>query len=263
VKFSPLCSTDLEKFNLAALAYNSASASTALRIMSTSRPILLGFAGWPCAGKDILPEHLYKNLGLQPVHLGLSFPLKNEVNHIINICRTSTNYSNCQTTIELEMGVSPVIANKVVKDMYNLSKSSPITATTRTPEMRKVLQWWGGQVRRDQDASYWAKAALSPAVDAIAAGKSCYISDIRFPNDVTAAQDLGFLVIRLEVSPETVRRRLEYRDKLVVSDAALENLLENPAESALSGFSGFDFTVDNNGPLELTLDSILRFLRTR
>lgn len=77
------------------------------------------------------------------------------------------------------------------------------------PEVRKLLQWWGTDLRRGQDPEYWVKkmkaelapyAAGGPLTDRVAV-----VTDVRFPNEAVAIREMGGIIIRVW-APKTVRK---------------------------------------------------------
>lgn len=260
---SPLHGPDLEAFET--MAHRCASptaAHQAVERVSDQRPVLVGFSGWPVAGKDTVPVELFARLGdPDPLHVYFAVPLKDECDAIIEACRTQASHTSAVGLVIEQQQVPRADAERAVSLVRDAARLEPnLTARSRVVEVRQLLQVWGTEVRREQDPDYWVLKALSPAVEAIAEGRSCYLSDVRFENEVYGAQALGFCVVRLDVDRETVRARLRGRDGLDYDDEALDALLGHPAESSLDGFSDFDLVIDNRGSVEHAVDAVLDFL---
>lgn len=97
--------------------------------------------------------------------------------------------------IEETLGVTP----------YALSalRSKPYS-----PEVRSLLQWWGTELRRDQDADYWLKASKPWLTQALATHDLVVITDVRYANEADLIRSLGGLVVRVWATEEARRRRL-------------------------------------------------------
>ncbi|CAB4131047.1 hypothetical protein UFOVP130_55 [uncultured Caudovirales phage] len=69
-----------------------------------------------------------------------------------------------------------------------------VWAKPTSERMRRILQWWGTEYRRDEDPDYWTRSALKLA-EAI---PYCVFSDVRFPNEVQAIRDRGGVVWKIQ-----------------------------------------------------------------
>lgn len=80
-------------------------------------------------------------------------------------------------------------------------------------EVRKLLQWWGTDLRRKENASYWIdkmQAELAPYADGgpYAVGRAAVITDTRFPNEADAIRDMGGIIIAVWAPTATRQKRL-------------------------------------------------------
>jgi phosphomevalonate kinase len=212
--------------------------------------VLLGFSGWPGAGKDTIPALLYPELGVEPAHVYFAVPLKDEGDRVIDLARAAGSQADAVIAVADEMGVSRDAAAMALGVVYEAAQDPEVHARTRTDAVRRMLHLWGTEVRRSQDPEYWVRRALEPAVGIIAEGDACYLSDVRFPNEVEWSRALGFHVVRLSISEATVRARLEARDGLVYDDERFATMMGHPAESSLNDFPDFDLVLDNEGTAE-------------
>ena len=93
--------------------------------------------------------------------------------------------------------------------------------------VRELLQIVGTEMFRNLDNDVWINtwkkhvASMCPHYDIIV------VSDVRFPNEVKAIQDMGGIVIRFTRAP------------FASNDT-------HPSETALDNFDGFDYVVDNS-----------------
>lgn len=74
-------------------------------------------------------------------------------------------------------------------------------------EVRRLLQWWGTDLRRAADPDYWVKQGIG-AAEAIAAEATedllIVFTDVRFENEAAAIHELGGKVFEV-VAPAAVR----------------------------------------------------------
>lgn len=220
---------------------------------------LFAVNGKLAAGKDTIAPAVLEKLGIDnAIHIYYATALKDEVDQAIKIVFNSNSVREAIKCVSLELNVSLEDAAFVVGSLWVLKSSAEeITARTRTPEIRSVLQFWGTEVRRSKEPLYWVNKTLLSAIEAIAEGNSVYATDVRFLNEVEWAQRVGFFVVRLEVTADTQRKRLFDRDGIVADEASLNH----PSEVNLDGHLGFDLIIDNNGSIQSAVDQIIEHLK--
>jgi len=221
---------------------------------------LFAVNGKLAAGKDTVAPAVLEKLGIDnAVHIYYATALKDEVDLAIRIVFSSTSVREAIERVTLELNVSAEDAAFVVGSLWVLKGGAEeVTARTRTPEIRSVLQFWGTEVRRSKEPLYWVNKTLLSAISAIAEGNSVYATDVRFLNEVEWAQRVGFFVVRLEVTAETQRKRLFERDGIVADKASLNH----PSEINLDGHLGFDLIIDNNGSVDKAVEQIVAHLES-
>lgn len=218
--------------------------------------VMLGFSGKLASGKDSVASGVVNALGLDPVvHMSFAQPLKDEVDQAIELIR-STSPSEARQVLH--------VANEAVFDEFvnlltsALQEAPEATARTRTAGIRRVLQFWGTEVRRAELDEYWVSKAVSTALSNAAAGRHLFFTDGRFPNEIAGSQTIGFLVVRLEVSPDVQAQRLAARDGLAPDPLSLIH----PSETALDSYQGFDLVTDNEGSFDATVDYVSTWVRS-
>jgi hypothetical protein len=81
-----------------------------------------------------------------------------------------------------------------------------------TPEIRRLLQWWGTDWRRQEDEDYWVKKTLAEADEMLTNPHidraSVVFDDVRFPNEARAVQRRGGLIVRVLAPPEVREARI-------------------------------------------------------
>ncbi|WP_339811169.1 adenylate kinase [Paenibacillus sp. FSL R7-0189] len=127
---------------------------------------------------------------------------------------------------------------------------------------RELYQWFG-QAVRERDPDVWVRKCFERItwfnyVYALAVpARPVVITDVRQPNEFTALQSAGYVLLRVE-APDGIRieRAVNSGDVFDYTDLA------HGTETALDGYAA-DFTVTNNGTLaELyaQIDEIMRYL---
>jgi hypothetical protein len=139
------------------------------------RHVLVGFTGKAGAGKDFIADLLRTGIeregGLSSTKLPWAKGVRDEIAY--------------------ELGLFP--------------RDVPVLYDKPTPDsIRRLLQWWGTDFRRSQDPDYWVKwgmASLEFVKDDVVMFPDC-----RFPNEVTAIQRAGGLIVNVR-APLDVRLR--------------------------------------------------------
>jgi dephospho-CoA kinase len=218
--------------------------------------LFIGLCGKFASGKDSIAVALMSALGDDtPTHLYYARALKAEVDDILTVTRGASDELEAARLIETDLGIpgrdASAYAARLWPACHRTTGGEPVTAYSRTADIRWILQRHG-TVRREQDAHYWLEPAVNDARAALNQGQSVYFTDIRYPDEVEALQQLGCFVARLEVTEATQRRRLEARDGLDL-DA---NAAAHRSETALDGYDGFDAVVSNDGELCETVNAL-------
>lgn len=210
--------------------------------LASGKAILLGVSGRLGAGKDTVAPLLMEKLGHpDAIHVFFARPLKEEATKAIELIAESNSPDEAARVIHLEQGVSYEKALLIAERLWLDVKVNGVrTAYTRTDGTRFALQYWGTEIRRAQDEAYWVKRAIAAAVDTLAEGKSTFVTDARYQNEIDSIQGLGGKTVRLKVSPEEQRKRITNRDGI----APTEEALTHASELALDDYEeSDDFTV--------------------
>lgn len=231
---------------------------TTIAAAAASREPRLVVSGRLASGKDTVAEAVMHELGMtDAVRVSFATPLRREVDELIDAIRIGGPETAAETVARI--GGVPVEAGRATADLIcsALAADPSVTSYVRTREIRLALQEWGTDVRRARDPEYWVKQAMRNVVELLAEQRPVYVTDARFPNEVAAARNLGFLAVRLEVELPVRAARLKARDGLDI-DPAAEN---HPSEKELETYDGFDLWVDNSGALEQTVAEVIVALK--
>lgn len=226
-------------------------------------------SGKMASGKDVVARRILWDRGLA-VDNALKFqasfadPLKTEVGEFYNKLgaqASSTSFvpQDNYAALAQQMGLSQdeifLVLNGITDNLAAYTADQlPASGYERSPENRMVLQLYGTDVRRKNDENYWSRLWQKAAIERLGTpGSILFASDVRFPNEVVAAQQIGIPVIRLDVSDTERHARIFARDSIVIDPTAPEH----SSETALNDYVGFDLVVDNNGALETTISKII------
>jgi len=227
--------------------------------------VFLVISGKMASGKDTVAPAVMAALGVDSTsrHHYYANALKDEVDTILAYMRTFASTRCRQASPDARAQLAACLSSKFNLEapdaglyagaLYTDAIADPaLHARTRTAVMRHVLQHHGTNVRRTQDENYWVARSLLPVYEDLAAGTSVFVTDARFPNEISTAADLGGYTARLLISADEQVRRLTSRDGLSVD----LSVLTHASETALDAFTGFDVVVDNNSALDATVAAI-------
>jgi hypothetical protein len=109
-----------------------------------------------------------------------------------------------------------------IKRCFDASTVASVWAKPTSNEMRVVLQWWGTEYRRSQDADYWVKSLRNYVFP----GGKYAISDVRFDNEVALVRELGGHIWKINRDVEIGGIPGHISEQIVsriVPDVAIEN----------------------------------------
>ena len=209
--------------------------------------LVLGVSGKLGAGKDTVAPLVLDSLGYtNSVHEFFAKHLKVEVTEAIQKVKDSSTLGSAIDRIELEQNVERDKAELIVDNLWTDVKSGLVAdAYIRTSSTRFALQFWGSDIRREQDPNYWVKKAIRSTVTNAAEGKSVLVTDARFENEIDALMALGAFASRLHVSADVQRERIFNRDGIYPSSEALNHISEISLDRYERN-SFFDVVVDTD-----------------
>lgn len=204
---------------------NKKKVSKAMKKLKSKEVVVFGISGKMGSGKDTIGELVAKEFSA--AYTSFATPVREEISEIIesgqgDLSTLSTTYNASEVDLS---------------ELFELMEGKSIYE--RTPEARKALQFWATDLRRTQYYNYWVDKTLELIVDNLSEGKSMYISDLRFVNEVEAFLDLGCKVFRLDVPTEVRIERLTKRDGVTPKKEHLEHV----SELALDNYE-FEHTIN-------------------
>ena len=200
----------------------------AFSALESREAVVLAVSGKLGAGKDSVAPLVIADLEhADAIHEFFAKPLKDEVDQAIEIVKSIATPEDASEAIALQQGVSFEQASHVANLLWSEVKAGVVTnSKMRTDNTRAVLQFWGTDVRRNQDDNYWVKLAIASTIEKLSAGESVFVTDARFPNEIDSLTALGAFTVRLKVSTEVQAARIFARDGIVPKPEALAHISE-------------------------------------
>lgn len=203
----------------------------------------LAVSGKMASGKDTVARAAALRLGLQPVRINLA------------------------DAIRAELAEAFAAPDREQLDAY-LQRFDPDGKHPDQLEQLRRVCLAGGDVNRrstavrvglqqlawlarQQDPDVWVRRHLDAVASAPLTEDTVILTtDVREPSEVVALHDAGFLLVRLQVSPATQRRRLASRDQ-ITPDHTLHHPNETALDAPTPAVAGrWAAVIDNDGPLE-------------
>lgn len=221
--------------------------------------IKLLFSGKLGSGKDTVAAAVSARLSGNSSRISFAEGVRREVNEVIDLIRAANSQRDCSEDISRKMDIPFQSARDMVDILYQAVKDdNNLSADMRTNTMRTALQYWGPTVRRSQNKNYWVDKAMRNALLETRKGNLVYITDGRFPNEIDAAAEAGFVTIRLETPEESRIMRIKERDGKPPEPAALHH----SSETALDNYVNFDLILDNSADVAAIVDSIVVYVNS-
>lgn len=206
--------------------------------------VLFGLSGKMAAGKDTIGEKVSQELlnqGFWIEETSFGYIIRKEIEDVIKAYNSEEDLTQFSADL------------KDIKTLVDIMKGFNIFE--RSEQSRKALQFWGTDVRRNQNNEYWIDKMEEFLVDSILKGKSVNVTDSRFPNEVDLIRKLGGKVIRLEIPEHVQIQRIKERDNIDVD----KKILHHHSEVALDNYP-FEVVYDGTKePTKLT-NSIISYL---
>jgi len=166
--------------------------------------MIVGFAGKAATGKTTAAHHLAPLLDKPCRIIPMAMVLRDEVDAFLRAVGADESVPLVYGDQADKVRVFYVDEKKAliqcpswahfVADHHEIQDRPGRTAVT----VRRILQWWGTEYRRSQDADYWTKA-WSRKVEQLDLKKShVLVDDVRFMNELIAIKAHDGLIIKIE-----------------------------------------------------------------
>lgn len=216
-------------------------------------PKIISFSGGMAAGKDTFGkeyEKLCKESGYNVEHLSFAAPLKDELNCLIRNIKGNSDVKDVAKTFNVSCIDIMKLKSMILEEDY---LHPNFTSRDRTLNVRKMLQFWGTDVRRKQDDNYWVNIVKRQIQDNLNNNVYSFITDARFVNELEMLNSVGATTVLLKAPLEVRLKRLYDRDKITVSEEALNH----PSETDCFLYKNYTHEIDTTKNNELELDNIL------
>lgn len=230
--------------------------------MDSNHCRLIAVSGKMGAGKDTIAPLLMEKMNPngKNVHMSFADPLRTEINEIIDSNAYADDEGDYLYKMRCTMDDAPsqeILIQARLLAIRAIHDEGAVTAADHTPSMRRLLQWWGTDVRRAEDPDYWVKRAMRMIMAAIHDGDSVYITDARFTNELDAIHAAGGKIIRIDVNEDIRSDRILHRDGVRPTRAQLDH----PSETDADGYDGFDVRIDADSmSIDKVVDTVYTLL---
>ncbi|MBW2689584.1 MAG: hypothetical protein JRC99_06610 [Deltaproteobacteria bacterium] len=199
--------------------------------------MILGFAGKAATGKTTAANHMAPLLDKECKIVPMAMVLRDEVEAFLRAVGADESVPlvyGCQDDkvrvfyVDEQQGLT-----HCPKWLHFISEHQEIqdkpgqTAVT----VRRILQWWGTEYRREQDPDYWTKAWGHKIEQFNLEHFHVLIDDVRFMNELDAIKQHGGLIVKIERpgfdgannhASETSLDEYNAWDKILLNDGTLE-----------------------------------------
>jgi hypothetical protein len=228
----------------AAMGVDATVASAARENLRSGTVRALVVSGPQASGKDTIGPAVLAALGAGAhVRIGIADGLKQECSDLVLAMPSYSDPSSGARDAARLLGTSEEHARVLVDGLWSVTRTSGhgLTGWSRTPEIRRALQYLGNEARVD-DPTRYVRLAVPRILTHLAEGSSVYMGDGRFPREAGPCSRLGMFLVRLHVDAEVKAARLLARDGIIADPQTLHH----EGEHALDAWDGVDLRVDNS-----------------
>ena len=208
--------------------------------------MIIGFAGKAGSGKTTAARHLLDNPHLSIRILAMAAMLREEVEAFLRRVGADQQvpllYGDQQDKVRIftvDSQQAQAACPRWPEFLHHNEDIQTSQADTAV-SVRRLLQWWGTEYRRAQDADYWTKAWERKLASFAAAGGEPYdvlVDDVRFTNELEMLKKHDAFIIRI-VRP------------------GFDGANDHSSENSLDAYADWDLIVHNDGDLDQFLSAI-------
>ena len=199
--------------------------------------MIVGFAGKAATGKTTAAHHLAPLLDKPCRIIPMAMVLRDEVDAFLRAVGAAEAVPLVYGDQTDKVRVFYVDENKALAECpewagfvaghHEIQDRRGWTAVT----VRRLLQWWGTEYRRNQDADYWTKA-WSRKVEQLDLQQShVLVDDVRFMNELIAIKVHDGLIVKIE-------------------RPGFDGANNHASETSLDDYAGWSQVIVNDGTLD-------------
>lgn len=95
-----------------------------------------------------------------------------------------------------------------IEEQLGVDEAPRLWAKPTPPTIRRLLQWWGTDLRRAENDDYWVEYALEAVARLPGGWDAAMFTDVRFRNEAEAILDRDGRVVMVKASAPTRQRRI-------------------------------------------------------
>ncbi len=166
--------------------------------------MILGFAGKAATGKTTAAKHLQPLLDKQCKIIPMAMVLRDEVEAFLRAVGAEESVPLVYGCQDDKVRIFYVDEQKAlaecpkwadfISENQQIQDRSGRTAVT----VRRILQWWGTEYRREQDPDYWTKAWGRKVSEYDVEQMYLLVDDVRFMNELQVIKEHGGLIIKID-----------------------------------------------------------------
>jgi len=199
--------------------------------------MIVGFAGKAATGKTTAAHYMAPLMTMECRIIPMAMVLRDEVEAFLREVGADESvplvYGNQDDKVRVfYVDEQKAVAScpqwtQFVADHREIQDRAGWTAVT----VRRILQWWGTEYRRNEDADYWTKAWSRKVEQLDLEHIHILVDDVRFMNELDAIKAHGGLIIKIE-------------------RPGFDGANNHASETSLDDYTAWDGIIRNDGTLE-------------
>ncbi|MFN2355786.1 MAG: hypothetical protein ABR512_14855 [Desulfopila sp.] len=199
--------------------------------------MILGIAGKAATGKTTAAHHLAPLLDKECRIVPMAMMLRDEVEAFLRAVGADESVPLVYGCQDDKIRVFYVDEQQAMahcpKWPYFVSENRKIQNRPgqTAVSVRRILQWWGTEYRRDQDPDYWTRAWGRKIEQLDLAHLHVLVDDVRFMNELQVIKEHGGLIVKIE-------------------RPGFDGANNHASETSLDAYRGWDSVLLNEGTLD-------------
>jgi hypothetical protein len=205
--------------------------------------MIIGFAGKAASGKTTAARHLLNHKDIKMTILPMASLLRDEVEAFLRAAGAEQQVPLVYGDQEDKIRIFYIDEAKALAacpqwlEFAEYNADIQDRAGKTAVSVRRILQWWGTEYRRNQDADYWTKAWEKKLEQLDLSQTHVLVDDVRFMNELEMIRKHGGFFIRVE-------------------RPGFNGANDHSSENSLDGFDAWDVVIINDAGLETFLARI-------